>query len=349
MPNIKKLAAGDLVYAGENLLMVTLVDPIRLFVYAKIESGETKEYQPWQIHVSAKKEEEVTRRRPPKRKVQPVPEPVAEETMDSMDNSKDAYFFKYVLRQDGLMVRIGDICKVFSLINALFLVTDIVGTKDFAFNVDLILVMLDECGVVNKVVQDFKLSIGIEHILSFVKLKKSSKVATFVSNLVFNSKSKLSLELDKNDVWYKAQYRKFTVGSLLRNNIRSNIKMLGSSAIVNLGPCDMVEDLRLFGLKACDKYRVKLAISDFYKLDSILGCKWDIKPEIEANPDSFFQFVHSIVIYIHKSDQLKAKFEYARSLFPLCDSYRAKCVESIAARSESFQNEAANVSVATSL
>ena len=60
MPNIKKLAAGDLVYAGENLLMVTLVDPIRLFVYAKIESGETKEYRPWQIHASAKKEEEVT-------------------------------------------------------------------------------------------------------------------------------------------------------------------------------------------------------------------------------------------------------------------------------------------------
>ena len=120
--------------------------------------------------------------------------------------------------------------------------------------------------------------------------------------------------------------------------------MLGTSGNVNLGAVDMPVDPTLFGLTDSNKFRVEYSMSDFTKLDEIMGCKWDMKPHTEGDPYSFFKFVKFVVIHIDKSDVLKVKFTYAGSDFPVCDDYRERCTGSNAVHS-SFLNVTTNDSV----
>ena len=90
MPNINKLAAGDSVYVGEKLLTVTLVDPIRLFVNAKDDTGSVIEFRPWQLHVPAKKEEEGKARRKGRPKQEEDAAAVEESAPKRIKNSEDS-------------------------------------------------------------------------------------------------------------------------------------------------------------------------------------------------------------------------------------------------------------------
>ena len=120
---------------------------------------------------------------------------------------------------------------------------------------------------------------------------------------------------------------------------------MGTSATVNIGASDMPDDLYMFSLNARNKYRVACRMSDFCKLDIVMGGRWDSRPHVEGDLCSFFQYVSSVVVYLDKSDILKVKFKYARSSFPVCDDYREGCMVSAAARSQSFLNETADNTV----
>ena len=103
MPNIKKLAAGSPVHAREKLLTVRLVDLICLFVYATDDTGSIAEYRPWQLHEPVKKEEPMSKAG--------QNESLAEERepkkiKDSVNNG-DCFFFKSVLCDDGVLVKVG--------------------------------------------------------------------------------------------------------------------------------------------------------------------------------------------------------------------------------------------------
>ena len=89
-------------------------------------------------------------------------------------------------------------------------------------------------------------------------------------------------------------------------------------------------------------YQVAYSMSDFCKLSDEMGCKWEIRPHVEGDPCSFFQYVSSVVVYLDKPNILKVKFKYAGSSFPVCDDYRERCMVSAAARSQSFLNETAD-------
>ena len=168
------------------------------------------------------------------------------------------------------------------------MVTNIVGCKDGNFTVDLVL-LKSEDGILKDVVKGFNLSLGMEHIVKEVNCKNSSKVVTFVNSLICDARHKLSVELGKNDNWYKRICRQFHLGTVISMNVWSSLnKLMGSSAVVNLGTTDMLEDLSMFGLNHKNKYQVTHSISEFCKLDSIMGCKWDIRLHVEGDPSSFF-------------------------------------------------------------
>ena len=350
MPNINKLAAGDSVYVGEKLLTVTLVDPIRLFVNAKDDTGSIIEFRPWQLHVPAKKEEGKAQRkgRPQQEEdAVAVEESVPKRIKNSEDSGDtgDGFFFTSVLRSDGVFVRIGGTYFVRHLLNVILVVTNITGYKDGRFIVDFSLPTSEE-GVLKDIVKNFNLTLGIEHVVKEVTCKKSSKVSTFVSNLLCDGRCKVSVEISKNNSWYKSLCRKFHVGPVLRTNIRSSInKLMGTSATVNIGASNMSDDLHMFSLNARNKYQIAYSMSDFCKLDDVMGCKWDIRPHVEGDLCSFFQYVSSVVVYLDKSDILKVKFKYAGSSFPVCDDYRERCMVSAAVRSQSFLNETADDTV----
>ena len=224
MPNINKLAAGDAVYVGEKLLTVTLVDPIHLFVNAKDDTGSIIEFRPWQLHVPAKKEEEGTARRKGCPKQDEDAAAVEESAPKRMKNSEDSgdtgdsFFFKSVLRSDGVFVRLGGTYFVCHLLNGILVVTNITGYKDGRFIVDFSLPTSEE-GVLKDIVKNFNLTLGIEHVVKEVTCKKSSKVSTFVSNLLCDGRCKVSVEISKNDSWCKSLCRKFHVGSVLHAQI----------------------------------------------------------------------------------------------------------------------------------
>ena len=69
-------------------------------------------------------------------------------------------------------------------------------------------------------------------------------------------------------------------------------------------------------------------MSDFYKLDGILGSRWDIKPHRFDDPNSLFSYVTKLIISIDKQDLLKIRFTYARSTFPLCENYKNRIADS---------------------
>ena len=257
-------------------------------------------------------------------------------------NNEDSFFFKSVLRDDGVLVKVGGAFIVNHLIDVVLLVTNIVGCKDGNFTVDLVS-LKSEDGILKDVVKGFNLSLGIEHIVKEVNCKKSSKVVIFVNSLICDARRKLSVELGKNDSWYKRICRQFHLGTVIRMNVWSSLnKLMGSSAVVNLGTTDMLEDLSMFGLNDKNKYWVTHSISEFCKLDTIMGCKWDIRSHVQGDLSSFFQYVNNIVIYIDKSDILKVKFRYAQSSFPVCDNYREKCIDSEVARVHSLAIETAS-------
>ena len=334
MPNIKKLVAGDIVYAGEDCLTVTLVDPIQLFIKATGADGTTSEYRPWQLLSSrppVKNTEEKRRKRKKNIKLEDKKLETPEENEDIMQDCKDieeSFFFKLVLRGDGLLVQVGDVYCVSHLgSDTPFVVTNIIGNRKLKFNVELTLVILVN-DTIKDIVSNFKLSLDIKFINRELSYKKSSKFSIFVNNLMCNAKSKMSSELLKNDCWYRSQCRTFFIGSQLRASITSNINVMARSSTVNLGNADMSVDPSLFNLSECNKYRVSFSIQKFCELDKIMGSKWDIKPQTKGVPDCYFYFVNKVVICIDKQDQLKVKFTYARSTFPVCENYRERIVES---------------------
>ena len=91
MPNIKKLMAGDQVFAGSRKLNVKLADRIQLFVTATDETGATDEYRPCHLLSSGESHEETRRKRRKKRKKIKREEPIEEEDKDCKDtrDSKD--------------------------------------------------------------------------------------------------------------------------------------------------------------------------------------------------------------------------------------------------------------------
>ena len=118
MPNIKKLVAGDLVYDGVKQLTMTLVDPIQLFITAAGQDENTYEYQPWELIWSLlqeKTEGQHRRRKPIKRKIDVEEVKLTGPEKDSINsgNENDTDFcFKLVLRDNGLTVKVGDVCRV---------------------------------------------------------------------------------------------------------------------------------------------------------------------------------------------------------------------------------------------
>ena len=194
MPNIKKLIAGDYVYVGEKRLIVTLVDPIQLFITTTDEDGITNEHRPWELSSSPppKKED----RRPAKR-MRKLEDGKSEgqeikkmiDCMDYKDNGV-TFYFKSVLREDRFLVCVGEFYRLNHLGMNAFLVTSMVGNKSKNFTVNLSLVVIVQ-GIVKESVSNFNLSWGIEQITSSVNIKKSSKVSGFLNNLVCESRSSL--------------------------------------------------------------------------------------------------------------------------------------------------------------
>ena len=250
-----------------------------------------------------------------------------EEYTNSMDN-RGAFFFKFVLKEDRLVVRVGDIYIVSGLGNdANFVVMDITCSKSCKFFVGLNLVAVEN-SVIKNVIHNFKLSVGIEFVQRAVVIKKSVKFSSWVDNLTCLARSRMSEEMVNNDTWYRKLCRKFHVGSIIRTNIASNIKMMARSASINVGTVDMAIDPYLFNLNESNKFRKTFSLCNFCELDSILGCRWDIKPHKNGDPNSFFNYVTNVVIFVDKQDLLKVRFTYAGSTFPFCENYRERIADS---------------------
>ena len=182
----------------------------------------------------------------------------------------------------------GDIVSIGHLnSDAVFLVTNIFGNRSLDFMVDCVL-LSTENGLVKDVMSNFQITMGINFISKSVSLKKSSKSSKFVSDLVCGSRSKLSIELNKNDFWYRKQCRTFDLGSSLRVNIRSGMMKMARSSTFNLGKVDMSLDPHLFNLNDCNRFRSIYSIADFVKLDKVIGRGWDLKIRTEGDPNSFF-------------------------------------------------------------
>ena len=131
------------------------------------------------------------------------------------------------------------------------------------FTADFVLLKSKD-GILKDVVKGFNMSLGIEHIVKEVNCKKSFKVATFVTSWICDVRSKLSIELGKNYSCYKHLCRKLHLSSVIRMNI--------------------------WTLNDKNKYQVSHSISDFCKLDNIMGCvtKWDIRLHVEDDLSLFF-------------------------------------------------------------
>ena len=369
MPNIKKVVAGDYLYIGNNQLTVTSVDPIQLFVGTVDQNGVTKEYRPWQLSLSPwKKPEDRKRKRekrvknkekkeeneekkkeeePCEKKARANPDEERDESMDCKDNG-DISYFKFVLRDDGLEVRVGELYSVSCLGNDTpFLVTEITGRRNRKFLVSLMLVSVEN-SVVKDIVKDFKLSVGIEFVNRNMGMKKSSKFSSYVNNLIFEARSRMSCELLRRGSWYRILCRKFQVGSIIRNNVASNIIKMARLASVNIGSADITVDPYLFNLNDTNKYQVTFNMSDFDKLDGILGSRWDIKPHRFEDPNSFFSYVTKLIVSIDKQDLLKVRFTYAGSTFPLCENYRNRIADSNAVQTELSECSASEPAVSLS-
>ena len=104
------------------------------------------------------------------------------------------------------------------------------------------------------IVKDFELSVGIELVNRNMGMKKSSKFSSYVNNLVFEANSTISGELLRHRSWYRILCRKFQVGSIIWNNVASNIIKMARSASVNFDSADIAVDLYLFNLDDTKKY-----------------------------------------------------------------------------------------------
>ena len=82
--------------------------------------------------------------------------------------------------------------------NALFVIMNIVSNRNLDLAVDCTLLSIQN-NVVKDIVSDFNLTIGINFVHKKVIVKKSSKFAKYVSELICNFRTKVSLELGKND------------------------------------------------------------------------------------------------------------------------------------------------------
>ena len=213
-------------------------------------------------------------------------------------------------------------CKTFRF-QYFFVVTNITGTRNLEFTVELTLVTINN-NVIKDIVSNFTLKVGLSFINTTVTTKRSPKFSTLVTDLICQARLRMSTQLSTNEYWYRQLCRKFYLGSQLRSNIVSNIKKMARSATFNLGGVKMSVDPFLFNLNDKNKYRVTFELGNLHELDEIMGCKWDIRPHVEGVNNSFFYFVNKVIIYVDKDDQLKVKFTYAGSTFPVCENYRAK-------------------------
>ena len=120
------------------------------------------------------------------------------------------------------------------------------------------------------------------------------------------------------------------------------MKKMARSATVTLDKVDMSIDPQLFYLNECNKFCLSCNITKFCKLDRIMGQRWDIKPHVNEDSNSFFYHVTNIVIFIDKNDNLKVRFRCAGSNFPVCENYQQRTAESLTVHSaECLANDSA--------
>ena len=111
------------------------------------------------------------------------------------------------------------------------------------------------------------------------------------------------------------------------------MRKMARSATVTLGKVGMSIDPQLFYLNECNKFHLSCNITEFCKLDRIMGRRWNIKPHMNEDPNSFFYHVSNIVIFIDKNNNLKVRLRYTGSNFPVCKNYRQRTAKSLTVHS----------------
>ena len=86
----------------------------------------------------------------------------------------------------------------------------------------------------------------------------------------------------------------------------------------------LIHDQAILGISEASSFKVKFNHSDLYKLDLVMGAKWDVKLLKPNVPDSFFKFITTATVFVdRRTFILKFGFTFAESTFPL--DYHTSC------------------------